>query len=181
MRGDAVRFLRGTESAAALIADRNGQERSWRERQLIRLSRPDNFQGCVGQVAEWLKAPVSKTGVPATVSRVRISPCPFLCPVARCPRAFFSSTSSQPMLGRVAEWFKAHAWKACVRESVPRVRISLRPSKWIQGNELHPSALVICAGTRGHCAFFVPLETSLKLLNRKPGGIGWLSKCVSAT
>ncbi len=33
-------------------------------------------------------------------------------------------------LGRVAEWFKAHAWKACVRESVPRVRISLRPCPW---------------------------------------------------
>ncbi len=31
------------------------------------------------------------------------------------------------MLGRVAEWFKAHAWKACVLETVPRVRISLRP------------------------------------------------------
>jgi hypothetical protein len=30
-----------------------------------------------GQVAEWLKAPVSKTGIPVTpVSRVRISPCP---------------------------------------------------------------------------------------------------------
>ena len=25
--------------------------------------------------------------------------------------------------GQVAEWFKAHAWNACVRESVPRVRI----------------------------------------------------------
>ncbi len=23
------------------------------------------------------------------------------------------------MLGRVAEWFKAHAWKVCVRETVP--------------------------------------------------------------
>src|SRR5947208_15130719 len=29
-----------------------------------------------GQVAEWLKAPVSKTGIPERVSRVRISPCP---------------------------------------------------------------------------------------------------------
>ena len=28
-------------------------------------------------MAEWLKAPVSKTGIPATVSRVRISPCPY--------------------------------------------------------------------------------------------------------
>jgi hypothetical protein len=27
----------------------------------------------------------------------------------------------------MAEWFKAHAWNACVRESVPRVRIPLLP------------------------------------------------------
>jgi hypothetical protein len=27
----------------------------------------------------------------------------------------------------VAEWFKAHAWNACVRESVPWVRIPLSP------------------------------------------------------
>src|SRR3954466_2656702 len=29
-----------------------------------------------GQVSEWLKEPVSKTGIPATVSWVRIPPCP---------------------------------------------------------------------------------------------------------
>jgi hypothetical protein len=29
---------------------------------------PFSFQGSAGQVAEWLKAPVSKTGIPATVS-----------------------------------------------------------------------------------------------------------------
>ena len=29
--------------------------------------------------------------------------------------------------GEMAEWFKAHAWKACVRESVPWVRIPLSP------------------------------------------------------
>ena len=29
--------------------------------------------------------------------------------------------------GRVAEWFKAHAWNACIRESVSRVRIPLCP------------------------------------------------------
>ncbi len=32
--------------------------------------------GAAGQVSEWLKEPVSKTGKPATVSRVRIPPCP---------------------------------------------------------------------------------------------------------
>lgn len=53
-------------------------------------------------MAEWLKAPVSKTGIPVNpVSRVRISPCPFFLP--------------KNLSGRVAEWFKAHAWKVCVR------------------------------------------------------------------
>jgi hypothetical protein len=27
----------------------------------------------------------------------------------------------------VAEWLKAHAWKACIRETVSRVRIPLSP------------------------------------------------------
>ena len=30
-------------------------------------------------------------------------------------------------LGEVAEWLKAHAWKACKRETVSRVRIPLSP------------------------------------------------------
>ena len=29
--------------------------------------------------------------------------------------------------GGVAEWFKAHAWKVCIRETVSRVRIPLPP------------------------------------------------------
>ncbi len=29
--------------------------------------------------------------------------------------------------GEVAEWFKAHAWNACIRETVSRVRIPLSP------------------------------------------------------
>lgn len=29
--------------------------------------------------------------------------------------------------GEMAEWFKAHAWKACVLERVPRVRIPVSP------------------------------------------------------
>src|SRR5262249_30388123 len=31
--------------------------------------------------------------------------------------------------GEMAEWLKAHAWKACVRETVPWVRIPLSPPK----------------------------------------------------
>jgi hypothetical protein len=29
--------------------------------------------------------------------------------------------------GEMAEWLKAHAWKACVLERVPRVRIPVSP------------------------------------------------------
>jgi hypothetical protein len=29
--------------------------------------------------------------------------------------------------GEMAEWFKAHAWNACIRETVSRVRIPLSP------------------------------------------------------
>src|SRR3954447_24879504 len=32
-----------------------------------------------------------------------------------------------PSQGGVAEWLKAHAWKACIRETVSRVRIPLPP------------------------------------------------------
>src|SRR5665647_1140382 len=32
--------------------------------------------------------------------------------------------------GEMAEWLKAHAWKACVRETVPWVRIPLSPPAW---------------------------------------------------
>jgi hypothetical protein len=30
----------------------------------------------------------------------------------------------------MAEWLKAHAWKACVRETVPWVRIPLSPPRY---------------------------------------------------
>ena len=39
-------------------------------------------------------------------------------------------TLAQPIKlcrGEVAEWLKAHAWNACIRETVSRVRIPLSP------------------------------------------------------
>ena len=65
-----------------------------------------------GQVAEWLKAPVSKTGKPARASWVRIPPCPptpsgcasWLCGRIRCapeipiPRTFFFSCTDSTSL-----------------------------------------------------------------------------------
>ena len=35
--------------------------------------------------------------------------------------------SQKTRAGEVAEWLKAHAWKACIRETVSRVRIPLSP------------------------------------------------------
>src|SRR5437763_7968 len=39
--------------------------------------------------------------------------------------------------GEMAEWLKAHAWKACVRETVPWVRIPLSPPRWYPLTSTH--------------------------------------------
>ena len=53
--------------------------------------------------------------------------CHIRCPLQnrRCP---FKRGAS----GEMAEWLKAHAWKACVRETVPWVRIPLSPPELIE-------------------------------------------------
>ena len=45
------------------------------------------------------------------------------------PRSLAKSASAlqERPPGEMAEWLKAHAWKACVRETVPWVRIPLSP------------------------------------------------------
>src|SRR5215208_6725226 len=49
--------------------------------------------------------------------------------------AWLSSWKWLILNGEMAEWFKAHAWKACVRETVPRVRIPLSPPTLLAGGE----------------------------------------------
>ena len=51
--------------------------------------------------------------------------------------SFFVSARQQgsTCIGQVAERLKAHAWKACIRESVSRVRIPLCP--WNHKSRLH--------------------------------------------
>ena len=39
------------------------------------------------------------------------------------------------IIGEVSEWLKEHAWKACVRLRVPRVRISPSPPEIIKDQE----------------------------------------------
>lgn len=46
------------------------------------------------------------------------------CPLAGPPQ---SAKLGHPLLGEMAEWLKAHAWKACVSERVPGVRIPISP------------------------------------------------------
>lgn len=43
------------------------------------------------------------------------------------PGARLKKTSAAQAFGEVAEWLKAHAWKACLRETVTWVRIPLSP------------------------------------------------------
>ena len=47
-------------------------------------------------------------------------------------------------VGEVAEWLKAHAWKACGRESVSRVRISPSPPFISRCSHFSYSGFIIC-------------------------------------
>ena len=128
--------------------------------------------GSAGQVAEWLKAPVSKTGIPFTRYRefeslpVRTNRPPWLprtvqhawCPGRCADRRGLGVTR---VSGWVAEWFKAHAWKACVRESVPRVRISPHPSA--PPNVVTSGGAGMFPGETGDCSPF--------LRSRQPRGV----------
>ena len=57
------------------------------------------------------------TGNGIESSNLSLSVCP--SGVVALPPRRFVCTSVRWTLGSVAEWFKAHAWKVCVRESVP--------------------------------------------------------------
>ncbi len=84
-------------------------------------------------MAEWLKAPVSKTGIRIRVSRVRIplSP-PYIHPGWSAAFQFgfeqaAGATGCGCCRGEVPERFNGHAWKACVGASSPQVRILSSP------------------------------------------------------
>ena len=85
-----------------------------------------------GEVAEWLKAPVSKTGICIRISRVRIPPSsPYkrrYWPVASQYRiGERTGTHGAANRGEVPERLNGHAWKACVGASSPQVRILSSP------------------------------------------------------
>jgi hypothetical protein len=61
-----------------------------------------------------------------------VSATPFVQPRAGVPRRRLSSEAASlycafPLPGGMAEWLKAHAWKACIRATVSWVRIPLPP------------------------------------------------------
>jgi hypothetical protein len=76
-----------------------------------------------GRVAEWLMAPVLKTGIPERVSGVRI---PSLPPHLSLLGGYRGGNIPSHIgrfvvkkfvwypCGEMAEWLKAHAWKACI-------------------------------------------------------------------
>ena len=65
---------------------------------------------------------------------------------ARRPRASLAKSFlplQESASGEMAEWLKAHAWKACVRETVPWVRIPLSPPvSWHDNKLRHINGLV---------------------------------------
>ena len=66
-------------------------------------------------MAEWLKAA-------SFVKKQINNACAFGCIIASRYNCLPANK-----YGEVAEWLKAHAWKACVLATVPRVRIPLSP------------------------------------------------------
>ena len=58
-------------------------------------------------------------------------PCINIASAPRCSLAKTPPPLQERPSGEMAEWLKAHAWKACVRETVPWVRIPLSPPEWL--------------------------------------------------
>ena len=67
--------------------------------------------------------------------------------------------------GQVAEWLKAHAWNACIRETVSRVRIPLCPPSLFRKPLFsnHILAFVFCCPkAHPNYAFPLPIRTGIR-------------------
>ena len=75
---------------------------------------------------------------------------------AVCDNLFRTARKSLILNGEMSEWLKEHAWKACVGETLPWVRIPLSPpSKCFRVNHLQGAnviAATVGCGTRP-CTF----------------------------
>jgi hypothetical protein len=93
-------------------------------------------------------------------------------PLQKSPRPFKRVASKDRASGEMAEWLKAHAWKACVRETVPWVRIPLSPPYWTKSPYL--SALPEI----GYLAAHIPAHTSDRTGNELFGHAFNWHRCV---
>ncbi len=75
--------------------------------------------------------PPHRTGSTAVLRRDLSDLAPFHLSLEhwRCPAPVVHACSGQRRYGGMAEWLKAHAWKACLRETVTWVRIPLPPPR----------------------------------------------------
>ncbi len=83
-----------------------------------------------GEVAEWLKAPLSKSGIPFTRDRGFESHPLRHFPLNTVNRASEDDSGLQiyAHMERCPSWLKEHDWKSCVSFiAAPRVRIPLSP------------------------------------------------------
>ena len=71
-----------------------------------------------------------------------------IAPVPQPPVTNTPSDAISLLAGEMAERLKAHAWKACVRASVPWVRIPLSPPYKVY-NSFNPSVLSVMNPVRG--------------------------------
>jgi hypothetical protein len=74
--------------------------------------------------------------------------------------------------GEMAEWLKAHAWKACVRETVPWVRIPLSPPYALCAALRRPSALFTKPHEIGYIFAFWSLDRFAVLRHNPPNYCG---------
>src|SRR3954465_3772628 len=106
------------------------QSAVWSRLTLFRTRRPDQNDGCVAriQACKRLHVEEGRADVAAVLpvdagrrQRTQLGFAPGACSDMDLPSV------RECCCGEMAERLKAHAWKACVRASVPRVRIPVSP------------------------------------------------------
>ena len=77
-----------------------------------------------------------------------------------CHNRFPTARKSLILNGEMSEWLKEHAWKACVGETLPWVRIPLSPPDFARASrELRPGqpfGLAIFVSARQHAKAVSP-------------------------
>src|SRR6476659_3096201 len=82
--------------------------------------------------------------------------------VGVCDNLVSTARKSLILNGEMSEWLKEHAWKACVGETLPWVRIPLSPPPSLAG--AHSVSVRVRLSLRAPRVRLVPLATSPTLL-----------------